>query len=84
MSIKNGLRWKAELALNELARMRDAIIELPAEQLHRSCVNCDHWEHDKEFCLLAQTRRSSNCRPPATIIAFGCPEWVNIDDDVPF
>lgn len=84
MSIKNGLRWKTEQVLNDIARLSEKLTVAQAEDGHISCVNCDHWDENSEMCLLAYSRKAANCRPPARIIAFGCPEWLNINDDVPF
>lgn len=78
MSSNNGLRWNTVRILNEMADLSNQLKAQRAENLHVSCVNCDNWGAQVECCL------KYNQRPPATIIAFGCNEWSNVDDDVPF
>lgn len=34
------------------------------------CPNCEHWDKKNEVCS------TYNQRPPATVIANGCPEWL--------
>lgn len=41
-----------------------------------TCVVCDHWNQSKEVC-----QKFNNQRPPAHVIAFGCPAFEN---DIPF
>lgn len=45
--------------------------------LYMSCLNCDHFNEEKELCKLV------NQRPPARVIAFGCKAWQDIDE-IPF
>jgi len=42
----------------------------------RTCVNCLHFDKQKEICL-----KFNNERPPAKIIAHGCEGYTN---DIPF
>lgn len=41
----------------------------------RTCITCDSWEPGKELCNRFQKR------PPAKVIAFGCPAYEN---EIPF
>lgn len=38
-------------------------------RLHRSCLTCVHFEEATEKCHRYEQR------PPARVIAMGCPEW---------
>lgn len=78
MSSNCGLRWSAIRILNEMKDLERQLTSERAENLHVSCVNCDAWNHGEEYCMTYRER------PPARIIAFGCPEWHNVNDDVPF
>ena len=40
-----------------------------------NCLNCLHFDEDTEICSLGKSR------PPARVIAEGCPSW---DIDIPF
>lgn len=46
--------------------------------LLRSCLNCHHFIEAKEGCKLANMQR-----PPARVIAYGCPSWED-KDEIPF
>lgn len=46
------------------------------QQGRRTCVHCLHFDLQAETCALARQR------PPATVIAFGCPSF--LDGNVPF
>jgi len=41
----------------------------------RCCLTCDHFKEANEMCALYMKR------PPARVIAFGCPAYVN---EIPF
>lgn len=43
----------------------------------KSCLSCDHFNEGLEQCTLYKAR------PPARVIAFGCPSYSD-DMDVPF
>lgn len=52
-----------------------------SEKLHKDriiagCVTCEHFDHNYEMCRLA------GMRPPAKVIAYGCPSWQ--DEELPF
>lgn len=51
-----------------------------AKKLHDSniiacCLTCEHFDEPAETCTLYQQR------PPARVIAYGCPSW---QDEMPF
>jgi hypothetical protein len=37
-----------------------------------NCLNCLNFNENKEICNLY------NQRPPARVIAYGCPQWIDI------
>lgn len=39
-------------------------------QFTRTCIICQHWNGKAEECA------KFNARPPATVIAYGCPDFV--------
>lgn len=43
----------------------------------RTCLHCDYFEEGQEVCL----RAKPPMRPPARVLAFGCPGFEN---DIPF
>lgn len=45
--------------------------------MFQSCINCLKFREKTEICSLA------NQRPPARVIAFGCPKWEDVDE-IPF
>lgn len=45
------------------------------EVFTRSCINCEHFNEEKELCSMF------NARPPARIIALGCEHHI---DEIPF
>lgn len=68
--------------LPDRQQMFDAIAEhlkvaivASLEGATKSCLTCDHFNEPGEICRLYQAR------PPARIIAFGCPSYV---DEIPF
>lgn len=78
MSSNNGFRSNTNRLLIELRELSATLEKTPAEELHVSCVNCTNWHQIEEYCMKYQQR------PPARIIAFACPDWFNLDEDVPF
>lgn len=44
---------------------------------HQSCITCTKFQEAEEMCLHYQAR------PPARVIAYGCPAYNDIDE-VPF
>jgi hypothetical protein len=66
---------------NAMQRLRKqvqaAVIEacenvMSDQELFGTCINCRYFKEDVEFCTLA------NARPPARIIAFGCPSYQEV------
>ena len=49
--------------------------QMSTEGVLVSCLNCDQFDHKGELCSLAKAR------PPANVIPFGCPSWI---EDIPF
>lgn len=45
--------------------------------IYRSCLTCEYFNEKAELCKLA------NQRPPARVIVFGCPKWVDVKE-IPF
>ncbi len=43
----------------------------------RSCISCNHFDEKSEICKIAQQR------PPARVIALGCPSYED-NDEIPF
>ncbi len=74
---------KNELEKEQLVKRLEAVSEaLTAQTLNMvqqcltTCIVCDHWNQGKEVCSLY-----NNQRPPAKVIAFGCPAFEN---EIPF
>jgi hypothetical protein len=53
---------------------RDKKISELIEQLNTTCIKCGHFNEKDEMCNLYKQR------PPARVIAFGCPSF----DFIPF
>jgi hypothetical protein len=53
---------------NELIKILDTNL--------RSCINCTQFNHEGDVCS------TFNARPPAKIIARGCPNWIH--NAIPF
>lgn len=60
-----------QAALQEAIEKADRIIPII-----RTCVNCLKFDEPKEHCS------QFGARPPARVIAYGCPQYEN--DDIPF
>lgn len=54
-----------------------ACIEAYAEELVQTCITCTEFNEQSEFC------RKYNARPPARVIAYGCPSYFN-EEEIPF
>jgi hypothetical protein len=62
----------------DLARGLDAVANAIGHivaQHRRCCLNCLQFNEKTETCALAKAR------PPARVIAYGCPKW---EEDIPF
>lgn len=61
------------------AKFAAAVLEAHVNplDLHPSCLSCGHFNEGSEICTLY------NQRPPARIIASGCPSYSDLDE-VPF
>jgi hypothetical protein len=78
MSLNNGLRWQAVRVIKDIQDLANKIDNMKAESMHVSCINCNSFDEKIECCMRYRQR------PPARVIAYGCQDWANIDDDVPF
>lgn len=54
---------------------------LDPRDLVASCVTCTNFDNHEELCNLGQPKP---LRPPARIIAFGCPSYNDVSDEIPF
>ncbi len=70
---RNVLDDNIAAALRELAQAAGKI----CSEGRRTCPNCLHFDEAAEVC----TFYNPQLRPPARVIAFGCPEF---QDGVPF
>ena len=48
----------------------------PMVGLWRTCITCEHFIENTEHCTVF------GARPPARVIAYGCPKYSN--DEIPF
>lgn len=55
------------------------VINNHAETMTRTCMTCIAFDEPREICK----RHPERGRPPAKIIAYGCPEYFN-EDEIPF
>jgi tRNA A37 methylthiotransferase MiaB len=69
---KEELTKRLEAASNGLVNA----LTQSVQSVITTCVVCDHWNQVNEVCTLY-----NNQRPPAKVIAFGCPAFVN---EIPF
>lgn len=58
-----------------VAELLKPAIAQAIENATRTCITCDHWQKPTELCALYGKR------PPAHVIAFGCPAYEN---EIPF
>lgn len=67
---KNDVRWTASECVGKaLAIVMDDV------GMFRTCVNCDHWQDDKQLCSMW------NSLPPAKVIVVGCDKHTDL---IPF
>lgn len=72
------LRESADNTLEQLLKCALGIAYAKPEDIVKSCITCDFFSEQNEIC------KKYNQRPPARVIAFGCPQYSNIDDLIPF
>lgn len=77
--INKGLRVDADDTLQMILKCAIALAKVKPETLVQSCLTCDFFKEKEEVCT-----KYNNQRPPARIIAFGCPTYANINEDIPF
>lgn len=82
MSVGPQTNLRTETSRDERHKMLEAmgnyLAPIVAEALRsatRTCLTCDHFNEPGELCKLY------NARPPARVIAFGCPSY---QDEIPF
>lgn len=72
------IQHSIQKAVNESIRQGMAAIEVKhIPVMRRSCIACMHFNEQHETC------NKFNARPPARVIAFACPEYIE-DSDIPF
>lgn len=64
-----------EYVLVEGGKAMLRLLQRNEDSVRRTCVECLHFDHQSEHCILAAQR------PPARVIAYGCREYT---DDIPF
>lgn len=64
------------MKLNVVDAVHDAMVDCGYTQ---TCLNCRHFEEGPEHCILAMPP----ARPPARIIAFGCPRFEEEPEALP-
>lgn len=65
-----------EGAFISAAALTEAAAKAPAIGLMRTCITCMKFVENTEHCS------QFGARPPARVIAYGCPQYEN--DDIPF
>jgi hypothetical protein len=69
---------REDLEAQLLERVRSAMQQVLAGEVNRvCCLSCVNWKANAEFCNLFKAR------PPARIIALGCPEYMD-NKGIPF
>ncbi len=58
---------------NQLQRLSSVLNDMYGT--NRRCLTCDHFNEAQDRCV------KYGMKPPSRVIAFGCPEWVDV---VPF
>jgi len=76
--INKHLRYQSDYLLKNILRNAISLCNMLPETLVKSCLNCDLFNEETETC------KKWNSRPPARVIAFGCGDWENVDDTIPF
>ena len=81
----NPRQLKAKLTLDAKFTLRNALDNMLSglieqnEPVYKSCLNCMNFDEQKEVCNYAKPPQ----RPPARIIAYACPRWLDLDE-IPF
>lgn len=68
----------------DFIKLRDTLINVNtwvhgkfAIRMETTCVRCLSFDHEKEICRVAKAR------PPAKVIAYGCPQFES-EDTIPY
>jgi hypothetical protein len=74
---KTNLRTAADkqATIKAVAEYLTPMIEQALRAATKTCMTCDHFRQVDEIC------QKYNMRPPAKVIAFGCPAY---EDEIPF
>lgn len=65
------LQERGPLTTDDVARLT---AELHKQRLVHTCLTCTHWQPQAEICARYKVR------PPAAVIAYGCPEWSDLQN----
>lgn len=76
--INQNLRKDADETLQMILRCAIGLAKAQPEELVKNCISCENFKQDNEVCS------KYNQKPPARVIAFGCTEYTNLTEDVPF
>lgn len=69
--------WTQHKNLEVLKSRLYHLIEVAIKLDVKNCIACEHFDEASEVC------KKYGQRPPARIIAMGCPDFEN-NDDIPF
>lgn len=73
--INDDLTFDTNYHLKRLLECAIALSTKKSGEFTKCCITCDTFNEKEEICT------KYNMKPPARVIAFGCPEYVN---DIPF
>lgn len=62
---------RGPLTEDDVARLT---AELHRQRMVHTCLTCVHWQPQGEIC------GKYRVRPPAQVIAYGCPEWSDLQN----
>lgn len=77
-NVNHYLRADADRRLKNILTNVMLLFTMLPEHVVKSCITCDNFEEETETC------KKFNARPPARIIAIGCGDYENINEDIPF
>jgi len=76
-NISKSFREDSNHTLGNMIRCALALAHAASEEVVKSCLSCEFFNEQAEKC------NKWNARPPARIIAFGCPDYLD-KDCIPF
>ena len=77
-AINKHTRFNMNCKLAAIMRSTISLAEMLPEEMIKSCITCETFNESTEVC------NKYKMKPPARIIAFGCPDYNNISEDIPF